>query len=146
MTNVDRVRFIARLVLGGFLVVAGTAHLSAQRAEFQAQVPSWFPVDADVVVVVSGVVELLFGAALVVSGRRSAPVGVAVAGFFIVIFPGNIAQFVEGNDAFGLNTGGARFARLWFQPVLVAWALWSTGGWGWLRARRRGEARGSRDQ
>ena len=139
MTDNDRVPTIARWVLGAFLVAAGTGHLTVQRDEFQAQVPSWFPVDADVVVVVSGVVELLLGAALIVSGRRSAPVGVVAAGFFIVIFPGNIAQFVEGNDAFGLDTDAVRFARLWFQPVLVAWALWSTGGWHWLRARSRRE-------
>ena len=135
MTHHGRVPTIARCVLGAFLIVAGTGHLTVQREEFQAQVPSWFPVDADVVVIVSGVVELLLGVALIFSGRRSAPVGVLVAGFFIVIFPGNIAQFIEGNDAFGLDTGAARFARLWFQPVLVAWALWSTGGWHWLRAK-----------
>ena len=131
----DRVRTIARWVLGGALLLAGTGHLTVQRQEFQAQVPSWFPVDADAVVVVSGVVELLLGAALILAGRRSAPVGVVAAGFFIVIFPGNVAQFLEGTDAFGLDTDTARFVRLFFQPVLVLWALWSTGGWRWLRSR-----------
>ena len=131
----DRARIIARWVLGAFLVVAGTGHLTVQREEFQAQVPSWFPVDADAVVIVSGIVELLLGAALILAGRRAAPVGVVVAGFFIVIFPGNIAQFLEGNDAFGLDSDSSRFVRLLFQPVLVLWALWSTGGWRWLRAR-----------
>ena len=133
--NHDRARIFARWVLGAFLVVAGTGHLTVQREEFQAQVPSWFPVDADAVVIVSGIVELLLGAALILSGRRAAPVGVVVAGFFIVIFPGNIAQFLEGNDAFGLDSDASRFVRLLFQPVLVLWALWSTGGWRWLRAR-----------
>lgn len=136
----DDVRSIARWALGAALIVAGTGHLTAQREEFQAQVPSWFPVGADTVVVASGIVELLLGAALILSGRRSAVVGVAAAGFFIVIFPGNIAQLVEGNDAFGLDTDAKRFARLWFQPLLVLWALWSTGGWRWLTQRRR-EAR-----
>ena len=133
----DRARTIARWALGGALVLAGTGHLTVQREEFQAQVPSWFPVDADAVVVVSGVVELLLGAALILAGRRAAPVGVVVAGFFVVIFPGNIAQFVEGTDAFGLDSDSARFVRLFFQPVLVLWALWSTGGWRWLRSRLR---------
>lgn len=130
-------RSIGRWALGSALIVAGTGHLTVQREEFQAQVPSWFPVDDDAVVVVSGIAELLLGAALILVGRRrSAPiVGVVAAGFFIAIFPGNIAQFVEGNDGFGLDTDAKRFARLWFQPVLVAWALWSTGGWRWLRAR-----------
>jgi uncharacterized membrane protein len=132
-------RSIGRWALGSALIVAGTGHLTVQREEFQAQVPSWFPVDDDAVVVVSGIVELLLGAALILVGRRrSAPiVGVVVAGFFVAIFPGNIAQLVEGNDGFGLDTDAKRFARLWFQPVLVAWALWSTGGWRWLRERWR---------
>lgn len=129
------VRTIARWVLGSFLFLAGAGHLTVQREEFQAQVPSWVPLDDDTVVVASGVVELLLGAALVLSGRRSAVVGVVTAGFFIAIFPGNIAQFVEQTDAFGLDSDASRFVRLWFQPVLVIWALWSTGGWRWLRER-----------
>ncbi|UDY34505.1 DoxX family protein [Dermatobacter hominis] len=132
----DQVRTIARWTLGAALLVAGSGHLTVQREEFQAQVPSWFPADEDAVVLVSGVVELLLGAALILSGRKRAPaVGLVVAGFFIVIFPGNIAQFAEHKDAFGLDTDGKRFVRLLFQPLLVLWALWSTGGWRWLRAR-----------
>ena len=134
--NTARVRTVARWALGGVLLVAGTGHLTAQRDEFRAQVPDWFPVDDDAVVVVSGVVELVLGAALIAFGRRRAPiVGVVTAGFFVAIFPGNLAQWVEGTDAFGLDTDTKRFVRLFFQPVLVAWALWATGGWGWLRRR-----------
>lgn len=134
------VRAVGRWVLGGALVFAGVGHLTAQRTEFQAQVPGWFPIDADVVVVVSGVVEIVLGLALV-AGRRRVAVGWVVAAFFVVIFPGNIAQWVEGTDAFGLDSGGARFARLFFQPVLVAWALWSTGAW---RAWRRSQPNSGR--
>lgn len=128
----DTLRTISRVALGSALLIAGTGHLTVQRDEFQAQVPSWFPANADAVVIVSGVAELVLGAALILSGKRSAPVGLIVAGFFIVIFPGNIAQFVEHKSAFGLDTDAKRFARLFFQPVLVLWALWSTGGWKWL--------------
>lgn len=42
-----------------------------------------------------------------------------------------------GTDAFGLTSDTARFVRLFFQPVLVAWALWSTGAWRAWRAQRR---------
>ena len=138
-TGKELVRTVARWVLGIVLCVAGVGHLTDQRVEFQAQVPSWFPIDADVVVVVSGVVEVLLGLALIVAGSRIFPegtvakVGLVVAAFFIVIFPGNIAQFIDGVSAFGLDTDAERFIRLWFQPVLVLWALWSTGGWTWLR-------------
>lgn len=139
----DDLRSIGRWVLGSTLIVAGTGHLTVQREEFQAQVPSWFPVEDDAVVVVSGIVELLLGAALILVGRRPAApiVGVVAAGFFVAIFPGNVAQFLEGNDGFGLDTDTKRFARLWFQPVLVAWALWSTGGWRWLGSRWRSRRR-----
>ncbi len=130
-----RLLVLARFVLGAFLIFAGIGHLGAQRAEFQAQVPSWIPIAADTVVVVSGIVEIALGAALVLARRRSPIVGVIVAAFFIAIFPGNIAQFVEGKSAFGLDSDTQRFVRLWFQPVLVVWALWSTGGWGWLRSQ-----------
>lgn len=138
------IRTVARVLLGLLLLAAGTAHLTAARVTFRAQVPSWFPVDADVVVVVSGVVEILLGLALLRLARRRAVVGLVVAAFFVVIFPGNVAQFVEGRAAFGLDTDLARGLRLLFQPLLVVWALWCTGAWRWLRelsARRRSGAR-----
>ena len=55
--------------------------------------------------------------------------GWLVAGLFVAVFPGNVAQYVEGVDAFGLDSDGARLTRLFFQPLLVLWALWSTGAW-----------------
>ncbi|WP_043444372.1 DoxX family protein [Arthrobacter sp. L77] len=122
-------RTTARIVLGAFLLFAGTAHLTVARTEFAAQVPAWLPLDTDVVVVASGVVELVLGAALVGLGRHRVIVGWVVAAFFVAIFPGNIAQYVDGVSAFGLDTDGARLTRLFFQPVLVVWALWSTGAW-----------------
>lgn len=122
-------RTAARVLLGVVLLAAGTAHLTVARTEFAAQVPSWFPMDADVVVVTSGVVELALGAALIALPRQRVMVGWIAAGFFVAIFPGNIAHYVEGVDAFGLNSDRARLIRLFFQPVLVLWALWSTGAW-----------------
>ncbi len=133
----DRARTLARLVLGLLLAGAGVAHLTVQREEFRAQVPDWFPIDEDPVVLASGGVEILLGLALVFTGERRALAGVAAAGFFVLVFPGNVAQFVEKTDAFGLDTDAKRFGRLFFQPVLVAWALWSTGGYRWLRDRFR---------
>ena len=128
-------RTVARLALGGVLVVAGVGHLTTQRQEFQAQVPDWMPLDDDLVVVASGFVEIALGLALVLVRRRRAAVGLVVAGFFVAVFPGNIAQYAEGTDAFGLDSDGKRLVRLFFQPVLVAWALWSTGALRLLRRR-----------
>lgn len=122
------------MALGSFLAFAGTSHLTFAREEFQAQVPAWVPVDDDVVVLLSGVAELSLGAALILLRRRRVPVGLAVAAFFIAIFPGNISQYVTHTDAFGLTTDRSRLVRLFFQPLLVLWALWSTGAWQAVRA------------
>jgi uncharacterized membrane protein len=132
-----RGRTASRWLLGAALVTAGVGHLTVQRREFQAQVPGWFPADPDLVVIVSGVVEMALGTALVTMRRRQVAVGLVVAAFFVVVFPGNIAQYVEGTDAFGLDTDGKRLTRLYFQPVLVLWALWSTGAWRALSRRVR---------
>lgn len=127
-------RTLGRLVLGGFMVTAGVLHLTVKRQEFQAQVPEWFPVDADLTVLASGVAEVGLGAAFVALPRHSGRVGALLALFYLAIFPGNIAQYVEGTDAFGLDSDRARLIRLFFQPVLIAWALWAGGT---LRDRRR---------
>lgn len=127
-----------RLLLGGFLAAAGVSHLTVARKEFQAQVPPWIPVDPDTVVVASGVVEVALGSALVLAPRALRPaVGWVAAAFFVAIFPGNISQYLTRTDGFGLDTDNARLARLFFQPVLVAWALWATGAWRACRTRAR---------
>ncbi len=82
----------------------------------------------------SGIVEILIGMALLAPTKYRVIVGLIAAAFFVAIFPGNIAQLVEGTDAFGLDSDISRSVRLVFQPVLVAWALWSTGSWTALRA------------
>jgi uncharacterized membrane protein len=127
-------RSMLRWLLGGALILAGVSHLTTQRTEFQAQVPGWFPIDENVVVIVSGIVEIALGAALIALPRHRVVVGTIAAAFFVVIFPGNIAQWTEGVDAFGLDTDAKRFARLFFQPVLVVWALYATGAWQAFRA------------
>jgi len=120
-------RGVSQVALGAFLLSAGASHLTVSRLEFQAQVPTWLPLDPDFVVISSGIVEILLGLSLITLWRFRKRVGLLVALFFVVIFPGNINQFVNGIDAFGLNSDSARAVRLLFQPVLVLWALWSTG-------------------
>jgi len=127
---------IFRIFLGIFLIFAGVNHLTVARVEFLAQVPPWIPLDGDLVVVLSGFAEIALGLGLVLLSRQRILVGLASAAFFVLIFPGNISQYVNRIDAFGLNTDQARFMRLFFQPLLVIWALWATGAWGALRAAR----------
>ena len=119
------IRKATQILLGATLIYTGTLHLTTSRMEFQAQVPPWVPLSPDFVVLASGVVEIALGLALV-SLQRRREVGIATALFFIAIFPGNISQFVNEIDAFGLDSDRARAIRLLFQPLLVLWALWST--------------------
>jgi uncharacterized membrane protein len=131
--DVKILRLIARLALGGSTDVCGIGHLTFSRIEFQAQVPVWLPLDPDFVVIASGVVEILLGIGIASAGALVPWAGLAAALFFIAIFPGNINQYVEGISAFGLDTDEARFTRLFFQPLLVVWALWSTGAIRYVR-------------
>ena len=130
-------RNMGQVILGIALTYAGITHLTSSRQEFQAQVPTWLPLDADFVVIASGIVEIILGLALLILWRYRSQVGVIVAIFFILIFPGNINQYVNGIDAFGLDTDQARLTRLFFQPLLVAWALWSTSSWQIIKNWRR---------
>ena len=130
-------RNMGQVILGIALTYAGSTHLTSSRQEFQAQVPTWLPLDADFVVIASGIVEIILGLALLILWRYRSQVGLIVAIFFILIFPGNINQYVNGIDAFGLDTDQARLTRLFFQPLLVAWALWSTGGWQIVKSWRK---------
>jgi uncharacterized membrane protein len=134
------VRTLARWLLGAALVFAGVGHLTFARQSFVAQVPQWLPLPVDFVVLASGIVEILLGLSLIVLARYRVVVGWVVAGFFVAVFPGNIEQFIRGTDAFGLDSDAARAIRLVFQPVLVVWALWSTGAWRAWRERRHRDA------
>jgi len=136
-TSTNRVRTVFRILLGLFLLYAGISHLTFSRGEFTAQVPNWLPLSDDLVVVLSGWVEITLGASLVVLYRWKALTGWVVALFFVLIFPGNIAQYTNQTDAFGLNSDTARLIRLFFQPVLIAWALWSTGAYKAWKQRKR---------
>ncbi len=120
------IRKLAQVILGVALIAAGSSHLGSNRQEFQAQVPTWLPLDPDFVVIASGVVEIILGISLLALWRYRTQVGLTVAVFFILIFPGNINQYVNQIDAFGLDTDRERLIRLFFHPLLVLWAYWST--------------------
>jgi len=119
-------RKLAQVILGIALIFTGTSHLSTSRLEFQAQVPTWLPLDPNFVVIASGIVEIILGLSLITLWKYRSQVGLTVALFFVLIFPGNINQYVNQIDAFALNTDRERLIRLLFQPLLIVWALWST--------------------
>ena len=125
---------LPQMVLGCALAYAGIGHLTSSRQEFQAQVPTLLKDYADFVVLASGVAEIALGVGLIALWKYRVQIGWLVAAFFVAIFWGNISQYLNGVDAFGLNSDSARLIRLFFQPLLVMWALGSTGAWS---ARKR---------
>jgi uncharacterized membrane protein len=127
---------ITRILLGAFLMFAGISHLSFSRQEFRAQVPPWLPMNPDLVVLLSGMVEIALGASLIFLVKKRIPVGWIAAAFFVLVFPGNIAQLTEHRNAFGLDSDLKRWLRLPFQFVLIAAALWSTGAWQKWRSKQ----------
>jgi uncharacterized membrane protein len=126
-THTTTLQNVARGLLGTFMVTAGTGHLTFARREFQAQVPDFVPLSKDTVVLQSGVVEIGLGLALLFWKPRRADLGLGLAVFYALVFPGNIHQYTHHISAFGLDTDTKRLGRLFFQPVLMAWAMWSTG-------------------
>ena len=128
---------IFRILLSLFMIYAGFSHLTFNRVDFQAQVPDWVPLSKDLVVVLSGIVEMILGLGLAFWKKQRVNFGWALALFFILVFPGNVAQYLDGKDAFGaLDSDRARLIRLFFQPVLIVWALWSAGSWKAWRMRK----------
>ena len=130
-------RRIPQMALGFALAYAGIGHLTTSRQEFQAQVPTLFKDYADFVVLASGVVEILLGASLIALWEYRTQIGWLVAFFFTAVFWGNISQYLNHVDAFGLDSDRARLIRLFFQPLLVIWALASTGAWSAYRTRTK---------
>ncbi len=129
---------IFRILLAAFMIFAGYSHLTFNRVDFQAQVPDWVPMSKDLVVILSGIVELSLGFGLALWKKQRANFGWALALFFVLIFPGNISQYLDAKDAFGvLDNDGARLRRLFFQPLLIVWALWASGAWKSWRASKK---------
>ena len=116
----------ARLLLGFVLVIAGTAHLTFARESFLAQLPTWLPLPPDATVLLSGTFEISLGLAFIAVVKYQRQVGIAAALFFMLVFPGAVANFIEHADVNGFTSEFARGIRLVLDPLLAVWALWST--------------------
>lgn len=125
--QISSLQHAGRILLGLFMLVAGVGHFTFGRQEFQAQVPNWLSMEKDQVVLLSGIVEIALALFVLFLGHRSRIIPWLLAIFFVVIFPGNWSQYVNQLDGFALNTDAARLLRLFFQPLLILWALWSMG-------------------
>jgi uncharacterized membrane protein len=131
---------IFRILLGLIMLYIGIAHLSFRRIEFQAQVPTWLTTDKglmDLVVLISGYVEIAFGILMILGGKLKVKTGIALGVFYILIFPGNINQYINEIDSLRLDSDNKRLIRLFFQPLLVLWAFWSTGALKYLKRKSK---------
>lgn len=129
-----------RILLGALMTLAGIGHMTFQRDEFLAQVPRWLPTDPafmDFVVLSSGLVEITLGLGMIILIKHKVKIGIALAIFYVLIFPGNVSQYTNEISAFGLDTDAKRLIRLFFQPLLILWALWSTGALKYLMNLRK---------
>ena len=129
-----------RILLGALMTLAGIGHMTFQRDEFLAQVPRWLPTDPafmDFVVLSSGLVEIALGLGMIILIKHKVKIGIALAIFYVLIFPGNVSQYTNEISAFGLDTDAKRLIRLFFQPLLILWALWSTGALKYLMNLRK---------
>ena len=132
------VQNIFRILLGLIMLYIGIAHLSFRRIEFQAQVPTWLTTDKDLmdlVVLISGYVEIAFGVLMIFGRKLKVKTGIALGVFYILIFPGNINQYINEIDSLRLDSENKRLIRLFFQPLLVLWAFWSTGALEYLKRK-----------
>ena len=129
-----------RILLGLIMIYVGIGHLTFLQIDFQAQVPTWLTKQTkliDLIIITSGIIEIILGILMVVGGKLKVKTGISLAIFYVLIFPGNINQYVNEIDAFNLNTDTSRFIRLLFQPILVLLALFSSGGLWFLKNRKR---------
>ncbi len=69
---------IFRILLAIFMIYAGFSHLTFNRTDFQAQVPDWIPLSKDLVVLLSGIVEMGLGLALLFWKKQRATIGWAL--------------------------------------------------------------------
>lgn len=131
---------IFRVLLGSIMLYIGIAHLSFRRIEFQAQVPTWLTTNEgmmDLVVLISGYIEIAFGILMILGGKLKVKTGIALGIFYILIFPGNINQYINEIDSLRLDSDNKRLIRLFFQPLLVLWAFWSTGALKYLKLKSK---------
>ena len=126
---------ILRILLGVFMITAAMGHFTFQREAFQAQVPNWLPLSKDLVVILSGIVEISLGLAMIFWKSKRPQAGIALAIFYLLIFPGNIAQYINHTNAFGLDTDTKRLIRLFFQPILIYWALWPANAFSYIQGK-----------
>jgi uncharacterized membrane protein len=114
----------ARRGLAAAMVIAGITHFT-NVDPFVQHLPEWVPV-RELVVYVTGAIEIILGAALMFARARRAALGRLVAVYLIAVFPANIYVAIADVDVTGQPGGVYAWVRLPLQVLFVLWALAST--------------------
>ena len=106
-----------RILLGLIMIYIGIGHLTFLQIDFQAQVPTGLTIQKNLIyliIIASGIIEIILVILTVVGGKLKVKTGISLAIFYVLIFPGNINQYINEIDAFNLKTDKSRFIRLLF--------------------------------
>jgi uncharacterized membrane protein len=127
----DNSRAAMRWILAAFYVAAGVGHLWAPD-KLLAITPSWVPF-ATQIILVTGICEIAGAVALVTKPLRWWA-GIALALYALCVWPANIKHAIDGIDLPPIpNSWFYHGPRLALQPVIIWWALYSSGviDWPW---------------
>jgi uncharacterized membrane protein len=122
-------KFSARLAARGGMALAvafaGISHLLLPTP-FVQHLPTWVPMREELILV-TGLLEIALGVALLLRQPQRRWAGLALAGYLLAVFPSNIYVAVADVDVDGQPGGAYPWLRLPLQVLFIAWALWSTG-------------------
>jgi uncharacterized membrane protein len=123
-----------RIAMAIALIAAGTDHwVTPER--YLPMMPPWMPLHLELVLF-TGAAEIA-GAFGLLMARTRTLAGIALAAYFVAVFPANIHNALNAVAIDGLPQAAWYYwARLPFQPLAIWWALFSAGLIRWpLRER-----------
>ena len=119
-----RYKIVFQFVLAVAMLVVGALHFTSPEP-FVRIVPAYLPYPGSLVYI-SGFVEVLAGAGLLVPQLSQAAAWVLVV-LYIAVFPANLNQALNNIAIAGLpHDPPLIWLRLPFQVFLVTWAWWLT--------------------
>ncbi len=111
------------------LLLFGTDHL-VKPARYLPMMPNVVPYPREIVLF-TGLCEIAGAIGLLIPLLRWAA-GLALAVYFVCVFPANIKNALQGQQIDGLPEARWYYwARLPFQPLAIWWALFSAGVTAW---------------
>ncbi len=122
MQGVAIAQVVVRVLLALIFIVAGVLHFTATR-QYAAIIPGWVPLSANLVVQITGVMEVAGGVGLLVPALLR-PAGICLILFLVAVFPANVVAAQHNVPL--MNPIWARGLAQVVLIAAVAWvSLWS---------------------